>query len=189
MPVSFVVQDDVEIVQVSLAMRAGLDLVRSGLYSIASLGIRKQADVSDNLPDLGEFESSLDGKVGVGIIDMATLYKDATVRQLIAQSIFERPLGFFNIASFSRTVSKFCIRPASESVEFVSLNPPANAYEVKMRRPGPSVFFPAFMTATMRTVQMYLSPRVQYEYSTVSAAVFLQEFPGLLIGSVQAFLA
>ena len=37
MPFSLVVLDDVEIVQVSLAMRAGLGLVRFGLYSIPPL--------------------------------------------------------------------------------------------------------------------------------------------------------
>jgi hypothetical protein len=53
LPVSLVVLDDVERVQVSLAMRAGLDLVRSCLYSVSTLRVAKKTDISDDLADLG----------------------------------------------------------------------------------------------------------------------------------------
>ena len=79
MPVSFVVQDDVETVEVSLAMRAGLDLVRFGLYSVSSLGVREKTDVSDDLTDLCKLDSSLDGKLGVRIVKVGALYEDSTV--------------------------------------------------------------------------------------------------------------
>ena len=91
---------------------------------------------------------------------MATLYKDSTVRQLITQSVDERPLAFFYVASFSCTISKFRISPASESVEVIGFYPPTDSDVVKVGRPDPGVFFPAVVTATLGTVQMHLSPWV-----------------------------
>ncbi|NMA23764.1 MAG: hypothetical protein GX938_09705, partial [Spirochaetales bacterium] len=53
LPVSFVVLDNVERVQVGLAMRAGSDLKRLAFYSVAAFRIAKQTDISDNLAYLG----------------------------------------------------------------------------------------------------------------------------------------
>ena len=53
MPFSVVVLDHVERVQVGLAMWAGLDLVRFGLYSVSTLRVAKKTDISDDLADLG----------------------------------------------------------------------------------------------------------------------------------------
>jgi len=52
-PVSLVVLDHVPGMQVCLAVRAGLDLVRFGLYSVSTLRVGKQTDISDDLADLG----------------------------------------------------------------------------------------------------------------------------------------
>lgn len=102
---------------------------------------------------------------------MATLYKDTTVRQLIVQGIDERPPSLVSVSSFLDAVTEFRIRPASEPIEFVSLNPPANPDVVKMGRPDPGVFFPAIVTTALATIQMYLPPGMEYQYATVSAAV------------------
>ena len=52
-PVSLVVLDHVERVQVGLAVRAGLDLVASFFDVVASLGVGEKTDISDNLAYLG----------------------------------------------------------------------------------------------------------------------------------------
>ena len=78
-PVSLVVQDDVEYVQVSLAMWASLDLERPAFYLVSSLGVAEQSDIADNLTDLCKLDSSLDGKLGVRIVNVAALYEDSTV--------------------------------------------------------------------------------------------------------------
>jgi len=78
-PVSLVVLDHVERVQVRLAMRAGLDLVASFFDVVAAFRIAKQTDISDNLADLDKFNRSLDGNFGVCIVDVAALNEDATV--------------------------------------------------------------------------------------------------------------
>jgi hypothetical protein len=52
-PVSLVVLDNVEHVQVGLAMWAGLDLIASFFDVVASLGVGEQTDISDNLAYLG----------------------------------------------------------------------------------------------------------------------------------------
>jgi hypothetical protein len=157
-PVSFVVLDDVESMQLGLAMRAGLDLVRPCLYSVSSLGVGKQTDISDNLAYLGKLNCAVNRYLGVGVVNVATFYKDATVRQLITQSVYERPLAFADVASFSRAVAEFRIRPASEPIEFVGLNPPADSDVMEVGRPGPGVRLFAVMTAAFSAVQMYLSP-------------------------------
>ena len=79
MPLSVVVQDDVESVEVSLTMRAGLDLIGPAFHAVATFRIAEQTDISDDLADLGEFDSSLDGKVGVRIVNVAALDEDSTV--------------------------------------------------------------------------------------------------------------
>jgi hypothetical protein len=58
MPVSFVVLDHVERMKASLAMWAGLDLVRPCLYSVSTLRVGEQTDISDNLAYLGKLDSS-----------------------------------------------------------------------------------------------------------------------------------
>jgi len=119
MPVSFVVLDHVERMKVSLAMRAGLDLVRSCLYSVSTLRVGKQTDISDDLTDLCKLDSSRYWYFGVRVVNVATLYKNSTVRQLITQSVDERPLAFVNVASFLDAVTEFRIRPASRRIKLV----------------------------------------------------------------------
>jgi hypothetical protein len=160
MPLSFVVQDDVESVEVSLAMRAGLDLVRFGLYSVSSLGVGEKTDVSDNLAYLDKLDCAVNRYLGVGVVYVASFGEDATVGKLIVQGIVERPLAFIDSLSSLDSIAKFAIGPASESIEFVGFYPPADSYIVKMGRPDPGVFFPAIVTATLATIQMNLSPWV-----------------------------
>jgi adenylate cyclase len=53
MPFSVVVLDHVKRMKVSLAMWARLDLVRPCLYSVSTLRVGKQTDISDDLAYLG----------------------------------------------------------------------------------------------------------------------------------------
>jgi hypothetical protein len=53
LPFSLVVQNDIPGVQVRLAMRAGLDLIGPAFHAVAAFRIREQADISDDLADLG----------------------------------------------------------------------------------------------------------------------------------------
>jgi len=119
MPLSFVVQDDVESVEVSLAMRAGLDLVRFGLYSVSSLGVGEKTDVSDNLAYLDKLDCSVNRYLGVGVVYAASFGEDATVRKFIVQCIVERPLAFIDSLSSLDSIAKLAIDPASESIKFV----------------------------------------------------------------------
>jgi hypothetical protein len=97
-------------------------------------------------------------------------------------------LAFIYITPLLNAVSELAIDPASLLIDFVRFCPPADSQEVKMRRPVPSVLFLAVMTATTRTVQMYLPPRMEYENSTIAAAVAFKHLSGFLKGSVVSFL-
>ena len=119
MPLSFVVQDDVESVEVSLAMRAGLDLVRFGLYSVSSLGVGEKTDVSDNLAYLDKLDCSVNRYLGVGVVYAASFGEDATVRKFIVQCIVERPLAFIDSLPLFGSIAELAIDPASESIKFV----------------------------------------------------------------------
>ncbi len=95
---------------------------------------------------------------------------------------------FVNVASFPCAVSEFCIRPASEAIEFVGFYPPADSDVVEVGRPDPGVFFLAVVPSALTAIQMYLSPRVQNEDSTIATAVFFEQLSGLLESPIQAFL-
>jgi hypothetical protein len=92
---------------------------------------------------------------------------------LIIQRIVERPLAFFYVASLPHAIAKLAIGPASESIKFVGTNPPTDSDVVKVGRPDPGMFFLAVVASALTAIQMNLSPRMEYENSTVSAAVFL----------------
>jgi len=158
MPLSFVVQDDVESVEVSLAMWAGLDLKGFALYSVSSLGVGKKADISDNLAYLDKLNRAINRYLGVGVVNMASFSKDSTVRKFIVQCVVERPLAFIDSLSSLDSIAKLAIGPASESIEFVGFYPPADSQVMEVGRPDPGMRFLAVVTATLATIQMYLSP-------------------------------
>jgi len=78
-PVSFVVLDHVERVQVGLAVRAGLDLIASFFDVVAAFRVAKQTDISDNLAYLDKLNCSLDRYLSIWVVDVSALDKDATV--------------------------------------------------------------------------------------------------------------
>jgi len=143
-------------------MRAGLDLASLAFYLVSSLGVGEKTDVSDNLAYLDKLNRAINRYLGVGVVYVASFSEDATVGKLVLQGVVERPLAFIDSLSSLDSIAKLAIDPASESIEFVGFYPPANSQVVKMGRPYPGVFFLAIVTATTRTVQMNLSPRVQY---------------------------
>jgi len=127
MPLSFLIQDDVESVEISLAMRAGLDLVRPGLYLISSLGVREKTDVSDNLAHLDKLNCAINRYLGVGVVYATSFGEDATMGKLIMQCVVKRPLVFIDSLSSLDPIAKLAIGPASESIKFVGTNPPADS--------------------------------------------------------------
>lgn len=109
------------------------------------------------------------------------------MRKLVVERVEEGPLALVSVASLLYAVAELCIGPASRRVELIRLDPPAEADKVEVRRPGPGMFFRAAVAAALAAVQVYLSPWVEYEYSTVAAAVFLEQLTSVLIGSINAF--
>ena len=111
------------------------------------------------------------------------------MRELVVKRVEEGPLAFIGVGASLDAVAELCIGPASRRVELIRLDPPAEADKVEVRRPGPGMFFRAVMAAALAAVQVDLPPRVEYEYSTVAAAVFLEQRPGLLVSSIEALPA
>ncbi|KAF5030264.1 hypothetical protein DSECCO2_639930 [anaerobic digester metagenome] len=109
------------------------------------------------------------------------------MRKLVVERVEEGPLALVSVASLLDAVAELCIGPASRRVELIRLDPPAEADKVEVRRPGPGMFFRAVMAAALAAVQVDLPPRVEYEYSTVAAAVFLEQRPGMGVGPVKPF--
>jgi len=188
-PFSVVVLDHVKRMQVGLAMRAGLDLKGFAFYSITSLGVGEKTDVSDNLAYLDKLDCAVNRYLGVGVVNVATFYKDATVGKLIVQGIVERPLAFIDSLSSLDSIAKLAIDPASESIKFVGANPPADSQVMEMGRPDPGMGFLAVMASALSAIQMNLSPWVKYENATIAAAVAFKQAPGRCKGFVESFLA
>lgn len=108
------------------------------------------------------------------------------MRQLVVERVEEGPLALVSIGPSLDAVAELCIGPASRRVELIRLDPPAETDKVEVRRPGPGMFFRAAVAAALAAVQVDLPPWVEYEYSTVAAAVFLEQLTGLLVGSIKA---
>lgn len=102
------------------------------------------------------------------------------------QRVEKGPLAFVAVGPFLDAVAELGIGPAGLLKEEVGAGPPAEADKVEVRRPGPGMFFRAAVAATFAAVKVDLSPWVEYEYAAVSAAVLLEQRPGLLVGSIEA---
>jgi hypothetical protein len=74
MPVSVIVLDQIESVQVSLAMWAGLDLKGFAFYSVSTLGVGKQTDISDDLADLDKLNCAVNRYLSIWVVNIFAFY-------------------------------------------------------------------------------------------------------------------
>ena len=74
LPVSFVVLDHVERVQVGLAVRAGLDLERPAFYLVSAFRIAEQTDISHNLTNLCKLNRAFNRYLSIWVVDVLAFY-------------------------------------------------------------------------------------------------------------------